>query len=121
MALETLNRLWLIDGFQVEHVDQSMGIPIPNYLSGETPIVIDDNLNMVAFKIQKGAVKENGINGCQVDTMIHVAKTIIEELNAKFPCRENAMTITKLDEALMWLEKRRRNREERGVEGYEKA
>jgi hypothetical protein len=38
-------------------------------------------------------------------------------LQDKFPCRENAMAITKLDEALMWLNKRTTDRIQRGVEG----
>lgn len=38
-------------------------------------------------------------------------------LNTAFPCRENALAITKLEEALMWLNKRTQNRIERGVEG----
>lgn len=38
-------------------------------------------------------------------------------LNAKFPCRENALAITKLEETLMWLEKRTADRQARGVEG----
>lgn len=37
--------------------------------------------------------------------------------NKKFACRENALSITKLEEALMWLEERTRGREEREVEG----
>jgi len=35
----------------------------------------------------------------------------------KFACRENALAITKLEEALMWLEERTRGREEREVDG----
>ena len=38
-------------------------------------------------------------------------------LNAKFPCRENALAITKMEEALMWLEKRTADRKARNVEG----
>jgi hypothetical protein len=41
----------------------------------------------------------------------------MNNMNAKFPCRENAMVITKLDEALMWLNKRTADRVKRGVEG----
>lgn len=41
----------------------------------------------------------------------------INYLNKAFPCRENALAITKLEEALMWLNKRTQNRIERGVEG----
>lgn len=42
-------------------------------------------------------------------------------LNNKFPCRENALAITKLEESLFWLEKRTKNREKRGVEGKHEA
>lgn len=38
-------------------------------------------------------------------------------LQAKFPCKENACCITHLEEALMWLEKRTKDRVKRGVEG----
>lgn len=38
-------------------------------------------------------------------------------LQEKFPCRENALVITKLEESLMWLEKRTEDRKRRGVEG----
>lgn len=38
-------------------------------------------------------------------------------LQAKFPCKENACCITHLEEGLMWLEKRTRDRLKRGVEG----
>ena len=49
-----------------------------------------------------------------------VLKVLIDRLNflqAKFPCRENAIVITKLEEALMWLEKRTADRLARQVEG----
>lgn len=41
-------------------------------------------------------------------------------LQKNFPCRENALVITKLQEALMWLKERTRDREARGVEGKHK-
>ena len=80
-------------------------------------IYVRHDKNSVSFTIQNGPIKEAGVNGCQVVDMIAVAKHIIEQLNAKYPCRENAVTITKLDEALMWQEKRTKDREKRGVEG----
>lgn len=36
---------------------------------------------------------------------------------APFRCRENALALTHLEEALMWLQKRTRDRMARGVEG----
>ena len=38
-------------------------------------------------------------------------------LEAKFPCRENAFVIMKLEEALMWMDKRTVDRHQRGVIG----
>lgn len=45
---------------------------------------------------------------------------MLEGLNKKYPCRENDMAITKLDEALMCQEERTKDREQRGVEGTNK-
>jgi len=41
----------------------------------------------------------------------------MQNLQSKFPCRENAIVITKLEESLMWLNKRTADRKKRGVEG----
>lgn len=71
----------------------------------------------VKFTIQSGPVKEYGTNGCQIDNVIEWAKEKIEEFNKAFPCRENSMIVTKLDEALLWSVKRKLDREKRGVEG----
>jgi hypothetical protein len=80
-------------------------------------IVIDHTLNTIIFKIQNGPIKEKGKNGCQIDDLIEVALEFIKTANSRYACRENALAITKLEEALMWLEQRKKNREKRGVEG----
>lgn len=80
-------------------------------------IYVRHDVNSLSFTIQNGPIKEAGKNGCQVTDIIAVAKHIFEELNKKFPCRENAMTITHLDEALLWQMKRTMDREARNVEG----
>lgn len=84
-------------------------------------VYVRHDVNSLSFTIQNGPVKEVGVNGCQVDTVIAAAKVILEGLNKNFPCRENSMAITKLDEALMWLEKRKADRIAREVEGFNKA
>lgn len=71
----------------------------------------------VTFTIQSGPIREHGVNGCQIDDVVAWAKEKIEGFNAAFPCRENSLVITKLDEALLWLMKRRLDREKRQVEG----
>lgn len=49
-----------------------------------------------------------------------VLEMLIDRMNflqSKFPCRENAIVITKLEESLMWLNKRTQDRLKRNVEG----
>lgn len=53
-----------------------------------------------------------------------VLEVLIDRMNflqSKFPCRENAIVITKLEESLMWLNKRTAGRVKRGVEGKQLA
>lgn len=77
--------------------------------------------NFIEIKWQEGNVPENGVNGATIEEVIEVARERIVELNAKFPCRENSLAITKLEEATHWLEARTKDRIKRGVEGQEKA
>jgi hypothetical protein len=84
-------------------------------------IYLRKDKNSLSFTLQNGPILENGVNGCQVDTLIEAAKIIIESLNQKFPCRENAVAVTKLDEALLWLLKRKIDRQKRQVEGTNKV
>jgi len=66
----------------------------------------------------EGSTELRTVNdGTTNEEVIKVLLDRMESLQAKFPCRENACAITKLDEALMWLEKRTRDRIARGVEG----
>lgn len=57
-------------------------------------------------------------NGAFVEGVISAALGRLEHYQAgKFRCRENALAITKLQEALQWLDWRTRERERQGVEG----
>lgn len=116
MALETLRNVTRING---EYVADITGKPEVHL--ADTFIMVDHDFNHLLFQIQNGPFGESGKNGCQVEDIIAVAKHIIEELNKKFPCRENAIIITKLDEAIMWSQKRTLDRLARKVEGLSKA
>ena len=83
-------------------------------------IYVRNDKNSLSFTLQNGPIKEVGVNGCQIDDVIAVVKKIIEGFNAKFPCRENAMVVTKLDEALLWLGARTQRRETQKLEGTSK-
>lgn len=73
---------------------------------------------------QNGALKigqntgEPVPNGAFVEGVIAAAIDRLEYYQgSKFRCRENALAITKLEEALHWLEARTADRKARGVEG----
>ena len=57
-------------------------------------------------------------NGAFVETvMAAAAQRIRYYQDSKFACRENAIALTHLETAILWLDKRTRDREVRGVEG----
>ena len=134
MALETLQNVMKINDFDVivmdelkkqypEKFNESGGMDYKWFEKDIRPhnfIYVRHDVNSISFTIQNGPIKEVGVNGCQVDEMIHAAKLIIEGLNKNVPCRENSMAITKLDECLMWLKKRKDDRIKREVEGTSK-
>lgn len=64
-------------------------------------------------------------NGAFVETVLSAVLQRIEfyqtAADGKFKCRENAIAITKIEEALLWLDKRTRDRETRQVEGTHTA
>jgi hypothetical protein len=71
---------------------------------------------------QHGPVLEHGVNGITNEALIAV---VLDRLRAfqrgPFASRENAVTVTKLEEALMWQHKRTLDRMRRGVEGRHEA
>lgn len=75
---------------------------------------------IVKFIIQSDPIGEVGINGCQASDMLEYTKCLFESLNDAFPCRENSLTITKIEEAIHWQEARTKNRLSRKVEGKNK-
>ena len=125
MALDTLKDVDVIGGFEIGR---------PSYFDSDDAgdierqwdalkkfIMINDKTNTLAFRLQNGPIKEVGVNGVPVDTLIEAAKIIIDGLNKKFPCIENATCILKLDAALDALSERKKNREKRNVEGLNKV
>jgi hypothetical protein len=73
------------------------------------------------LSFQSGPVLEAGVNGLQSEQLIAVLVHRLGVLNKAFPCRENSIAITKLEEARLWLEKRTADRKARGVEGTNQA
>lgn len=71
---------------------------------------------------QNGPLMVDGVRqeptGAFVEDIVAAAVGRIQHYQgSKFKCRENALAITKLEEALHWLNHRTQDREHRGVEG----
>lgn len=96
-----------------EHDNDSNGNPAGGLTTG---LGIDINW-------QDGPLAVDGVrkepNGAFVEGVIEAAIDRLEyyQQASKFRCRENALVITKLEEALHWCHHRTANREKRGVEG----
>lgn len=74
------------------------------------------------ISFQPGTIPQVGVEGWTNEACLAV---VIDRLRAfqagPFACREDALALTKCEEALMWLEKRSADRAARGVEGQHVA
>jgi len=70
------------------------------------------------FRFQDGPIKEVGPNGISDEALLAI---LIDRLQGfqrgQYSCRENALALTKMEEAMHWLHHRTLQREMRGVEG----
>ena len=75
--------------------------------------------SFVRIQFQNGPINEAGINGISNEALLAI---LIDRArgfqSGPFSCRENSIALTHLEEALMWYQKRTRDRQARGVEGY---
>lgn len=75
---------------------------------------------LIAF--QNGPIGEVGVNGLTHEVLLAILVDRMEAFQAgPYACRENALALTKLQEAQHWLLHRTRARMDRGVEGTHKA
>ncbi len=70
------------------------------------------------ISFQNGPIKEVGFNGLSSEVLLAICIDRLRSFQAgPFSCRDNALALTHLEESLMWLQKRTRDRMTRGVEG----
>jgi hypothetical protein len=70
------------------------------------------------LRFQQGAINEAGINGLSNEALIAVVLDRLRGFQSgQFAGRDNAMAISHLEDALMRLQRRTRDRIARGVEG----
>ena len=67
---------------------------------------------------QNGEIESVGVNGVMDENLIAILIRRLEGFQSSpYSCKENAMALTKLQEAMLWMKKRTSDREIRGVEG----
>lgn len=95
-----------------QHENDAEGNPAGGYTSG-----VGISIHWQNGPLGRGADRKDP-NGAFVEGVIQAAIGRIQYYQAsKFASRENAIALTHLETALLWLGKRTADREERGVEG----
>lgn len=87
-------------------------------LQGTTP----DSNSFQEITFVRGDKTDNGeviprVNGILIEQLLGVMIKDLKYKNSLIPSRESSLAITKLEEALFWLEERQRDRESRNVVG----
>ena len=107
------------DTFNVSNEVDENGNPAGGYAKG-----VGMEINWQNGPLGRGDGRKSP-NGAFVETVLAAVTQRIEfyqtAQNKRFACRENAIAITKIEEALMWLDSRTKAREARLVEGTHMA
>lgn len=70
------------------------------------------------IRFQNGPIAEAGVNGISNEALLAIVEDrLLGFQSGQYACRENAVALTKIQEAMMWLQKRTMDRVRRGVEG----
>ncbi len=72
----------------------------------------------IVVLFQNGPIKEAGVNGITQEVLLAIVADRLRSFQAgQYASRENALALTYIEQAQMWLQKRTRDRMARGVEG----
>lgn len=67
---------------------------------------------------QNGPIAEAGVNGISGEALLAVVEDRLKSFQAgPYACRENALALTHIQDAMHWLHHRTHERMQRGVEG----
>lgn len=76
----------------------------------------------VELLFQNGPINEAGLNGITQEVLLAIVADRLRSFQAgPYSCRENALALTKIEEAMHWLHSRTLTRMRRGVEGTHKV
>jgi hypothetical protein len=79
---------------------------------------VDGAAKAFHISFQNGPINENGVNGLTQEVLLAIVADRLRSFQAgPYSCRENALALTKIEEAQHWLHSRTLARMQRGVEG----
>jgi len=106
----------------LETITEGATYKIPTFKVTDNGIEDGEGIEVVFCKGNKEDSSVLRQEGVFTETLVQVAKQYLESVNkGEMATRETSMVITKLDEALMWINKRAEDRKLRGVQGtYQK-
>jgi hypothetical protein len=81
-----------------------------------------DGMDYQEVRFQRGPVAEHGVNGITNEALLAIVIDRLEGAQeGPYKSRYNALAITKIEEAVLWLSRRTLDRQARGVEGTSKV
>lgn len=105
------NHRYKVSGFDLSKNPSAVDPEYGQYAGTETEIFF-----------QNGPINEAGVNGLTQEVLLAIVADRLRSFQAgKYACRENAIALTKIEEAQHWLQSRTRARMVRGVEGTHAA
>lgn len=78
-----------------------------------------EGIPVIDITWQSGGTATTERNGAFIEDVLAMVYARLASFNKEFPCRENSLALTKIEEAVLWLAQRKAEREHRGVYGKE--
>ncbi len=101
------NHLYMVGGFDTESNASDPFVERYGAPSKHTTILF-----------QNGPIAEHGVNGITQEVLLEIVADRLRSFQAgPYACRENALALTHIETAMLWLHKRTWDRMARGVEG----
>lgn len=106
----------------INTIQEGATYELPTYFVNNEGLQDGEVATLKFCKGNKDNDKDLRQEGFFTETLIQVCKEYLESVNkGEMATRETSIVITKLDEALMWINKRAEDRKLRGVQGtYQK-
>jgi hypothetical protein len=123
IATTRFTRVVAVDGPGAGGASHAYEVEVPFY-DGEPPHHVDSSPALVgSVRFAHGPITNNAdlMGVFNEDLLAMVLDRLYAFQAGDFRCRENAIAITKIEEAMLWLGKRVADRERRGVLGTEKV